>query len=1049
MKKLLGGLIAILFVLASCKGTNKDQIKPVADESKKSGQANILSMTVKKDAETRSFKISEKDKTLILTLPADTTFNLASLAPTIKVSEKATVSPASEVPQDFSAGKTVLYTVQAENGTKKEYTASVKKLDARGNLTVDAIYVWGKKVEANKVTIPKENTIVEAKDVAITFKGEETPTTWKMNPTKITLNKIGEKKTITLSTEQTDRWNAWNTTTPIEVTRGGEENNTTPSSEAKMLSFELNGSKVDIPDGTVIVECVTPYGTNLKSAVPIVVCSEGASVMPAPGAPVDFSNSSAVPVQYTVTSQDKLHQTVYSVKVTQAARNEAKILEFKFATAPNKFVKAKILEKMLKIEAEVASNVDISNITPEVKVSPGASYSPTTVQNFTNSEKEPIEYTVTAADGVTKQVYKVHIIRKLSKIAKIKSFSIDYVYAELDHNAHTIKLQLDPTTNLTSLTPVIEVEERGKVTTAKEDPQDFSDSKNNPIEYTVTSEDGSTTAVYKATVTNREKSKEAKILSFAVTPRNGGNFPGKIDEATHKILCEVPDTLNLAEITPTIETSAYASVNPRSRQAQDFTNSVASPVKYTVKAEAGNTQVYDVTVRYIRSNDAEIKTFVVGSTAGTVDHDKKTVLVKLPKGDSLNPITPTVTVHAKASYTPTEAQDFTNSEKNPIKYTVTAEDGTKRDYMVTVTHIKSNQAEITSFKIGAVNGEIDQSKKTILVKLEKGASLNPLTPTIVASAGATVSPKDPQDFTNSVTSPIKYTVTAEDGTTKKEYSVVVRNKFSGNDITKFTVANVQGEIDNGANKILVKLPKTEGLTSITPTIETSKGATVSPTTVQDFSGSVANPITYTVTAEDGTAKTYAVTIRHIGTEAKIIEFKVQNQIKNEIKEDVTPSTIYVEVPYIPNLKKVKPAIKISEYAKVLPASDAEQDFSTGAVTYTVTSEDGKTTRTYVATVKKMPPDSKIKIWGVAVDKDGEGNMTVKIPSDKTSIAVENVEITYEENGITHTVPKEKIKLGGDFSGLSGSAHKMILQVKISLGGEYADNATMSIEVSNN
>ena len=50
---------------------------------------------------------------------------LSSLAPTIKVSEGAAVSPASGVPQDFSAGKKVTYMVTAENGSSKVYSAYV------------------------------------------------------------------------------------------------------------------------------------------------------------------------------------------------------------------------------------------------------------------------------------------------------------------------------------------------------------------------------------------------------------------------------------------------------------------------------------------------------------------------------------------------------------------------------------------------------------------------------------------------------------------------------------------------------------------------------------------------------------------------------------------------------------------------------------------------------------------------------------------------------------------------------------------------------------
>lgn len=70
--------------------------------------------------------INEESKTITF-MVADTAKAeyLTALVPTIEVSEKATVTPASGVAQDFSNGKTLTYTVTAENGTTVEYVASI------------------------------------------------------------------------------------------------------------------------------------------------------------------------------------------------------------------------------------------------------------------------------------------------------------------------------------------------------------------------------------------------------------------------------------------------------------------------------------------------------------------------------------------------------------------------------------------------------------------------------------------------------------------------------------------------------------------------------------------------------------------------------------------------------------------------------------------------------------------------------------------------------------------------------------------------------------
>lgn len=75
------------------------------------------------------------------------------------------------------------------------------------------------------------------------------------------------------------------------------------------------------------------------------------------------------------------------------------------------------------------------------------------------------------------------------------------------------------------------------------------------------------------------------------------------------------------------------------------------------------------------------------------------------------------------------------------------------------------------------------------------------------------------------------------------------------DITSFTIAGVAATISG--TSITAELPAGTDVTALIPSIVTSTGATVDPTTAQDFSSAVE----YTVTAEDGvTTKTYTVTI---------------------------------------------------------------------------------------------------------------------------------------------------------------------------------------------
>lgn len=80
-------------------------------------------------------------------------------------------------------------------------------------------------------------------------------------------------------------------------------------------------------------------------------------------------------------------------------------------------------------------------------------------------------------------------------------------------------------------------------------------------------------------------------------------------------------------------------------------------------------------------------------------------------------------------------------------------------------------------------------------------------------------------------------------------------------IISFTIGNATATVDQASRTVTLDL-LTTNLSSLTPTITISDGATVSPASgvAQDFT----SPVTYTVTAEDGSSVTYQVTVSSSG-----------------------------------------------------------------------------------------------------------------------------------------------------------------------------------------
>ena len=391
----------------------------------------------------------------------------------------------------------------------------------------------------------------------------------------------------------------------------------------------------------------------------------------------------------------------------------------------------------------------------------------------------------------------------------------------------------------------------------------------------------------------------------------------------NSISLTVPYGTDVTSLTPTV-TITGASVSPGSGVSQNFTN----PVTYTVTASDGSTKAYTVTVNVALNSAKDITGFSILGVSGTIGANSITLTV--PYGTNVTSLTPAVTITG-ASVSPGSgvSQDFTN----PVTYTVTASDSSTKAYTVTVNVALNSAKDITGFSILGVSGTIGANSITLTVPY--GTNVTSLTPTVTIT-GASVSPGSgvSQNFTN----PVTYTVTASDGSTKA-YTVTVNVALnSAKDITGFSILGVSGTI--GANSITLTVPYGTNVTSLTPTV-TITGASVSPGSgvSQDFT----NPVTYTVTASDGSTKAYTVTVNVALNSAKdITGFSILG-----VSGTIGANSITLTVPYGTNVTSLTPTVTITG-ASVSPGSGVSQDF-TNPVTYTVTASDSST-KAYTVTV---------------------------------------------------------------------------------------------------
>ena len=215
---------------------------------------------------------------------------------------------------------------------------------------------------------------------------------------------------------------------------------------------------------------------------------------------------------------------------------------------------------------------------------------------------------------------------------------------------------------------------------------------------------------------------------------------GTINHSSHTIDVTVPYGTDLTSLSPTIAISPLAGIRPFSGQAQDY----SAPAKYTVTAQSGDQQTYTVNVQNALNHEKQILSFDITNKTGvttTIDEANKTVTIHIPP-DKLGgmlivdiEVSPDASVDYSGEYV-----DF----DEPVTFTVTAQNGDTQEY--TVRREPNTECAIEAFGLmdwyppDVIMGTIDETAKTIQIKVPYDTDLTKLTPAYSLSEFATASP---------------------------------------------------------------------------------------------------------------------------------------------------------------------------------------------------------------------------------------------------------------------------------------------------------------------
>ena len=640
--------------------------------------------------------------------------------------------------------------------------------------------------------------------------------------------------------------------------------------------------------GTAITMNV-PYGTDVTTIMVDLTVSALATCLPADGSIVDFT----APVDFTVTAQDGSDQ-VYTVTVVVGSPSVSDVLlSFDVAGALSVVVD----HSTQTIAVELPYGDVIANATPTWSVSDYArmfddfplvteictgvdavgtmaSYDALTeTASFWILAEDPSEvseYVATftnAAPATTSDLLTMDVKYTKSWGTCGDSETV-VVTANISGTTITVNLPFDNG----SVSAVIDAMTHNGASS--------SSVAGDPIAHgdviTILAEDGSSTA-YSVVFVHGTASNGRTLMTYGFyEPTNNGagytswtqDYVGVIDPVSKRVTLYVAYDTDLHDLIAYFTSSAYSEVFiaetvTYTPQCSDVTiNDHSNSLTYVIRAENGTEERYDVTVLKEAALDGNdligfsmldlpycLSAMGTYNVAGVYDGMNITVSVKY--GTDVSTLDADFTVSNGAMVSPgAGVNDFTN----PVDYTVTAQNGDVAVYTVTVVVRDQNsdkelktymldKADNSGF-VGNVVGDIDETAKTVhlWVPWDNRGSIDNLVARFTLSDGAVMTRSEDMQYiqksgvsSNDYTTPIAYTVWAEDCSSVEYFVTVFVTPNNQTDISTFEFSysdcgcDLVNIVDPYAKRIYITLPSTVSITNLAPTsIVIDPDATIKP-----------------------------------------------------------------------------------------------------------------------------------------------------------------------------------------------------------------------------
>ena len=626
------------------------------------------------------------------------------------------------------------------------------------------------------------------------------------------------------------------------------------------------------------------------------------------------------------------------------------------------------------------------NATPLSKYAKVESITGNTNLNFGNNQ---VEVVVKAESGNT-VTYTINVERKKYDIALLDDIKVDGVSID-NFNKNTFEYTLDKVPFSKNKINV-DATKTNELSTVKGLGDIELKTGDNQIVIEVTAHNGITKNTYKLNI-EREKNSDNLVKSIKVS----GVTPKLNSDGTYSVtLPNNKTTLTPNDVDVTISEDASIEKSP----AISLSTKNDNIYTFKVTAENGDEKTYTIKVTRTKSNDTTLSkvTLTIGSDSSRyclMENDK----CKINVPSDTTKFSLTSEINSESTISPVNGTEFTMTPTERIKditLTVTAEDGTKKEYTVTVERQKSSNNNLSDIKVdNVILSDFNKNKLTYNITVP-GTTSSVLVSATVEDTGKAVittdlSNKFSLDFGNNK---MEIVVKAENDELKTYTLYIEKSKRINANLKDLKVDN---ETITDFNK-----DKTEYTLDDVPFNKTELNiSAIAEDTLAKVSGTGNiklktgdNKIIITVTAHDtSVVKNYIINVRR--------EKNSDNKVKSINVSGVTP-TLNADGTYSVTLPNNKTTLTPSD-VDVTVSEDANIEKSPAIslttkndniYTFKVTAENGDEKTYTIKVTRTKSNDTSIKKVTLTIGTDSsryclltDNKCKIGVPSDTTNFSL--------------------------------------------------------------